>query len=549
MLHSSDHGRIGGEHPRAAVSRLLAELRQERMNQRRDLIAQKRRERDRLVSLEKDRPDSLASFCRWCWPIVEPGRALKWNWHLDIIFHALQRQMLGDRDYRKLLIMVPPGTMKSLSVSVIAPAWEWLHEPTRQKLCIAGDDKLAVRDSRKTRNIIQNAEYRELAAEAARDRGEEPWALADDQNQKINFETSRRGFRQCLGINAHITGKRGDDITLDDLIDVKAIVRGTPEMVARRCQEVQTVVETVLPSRVNDMAQARWTLIMQRLHVSDPAAHALKEGDWHVICLPMRYESEHPNVHPDDPRSEGELLFPAQFPEVEVKKLEVKLDRAGKGQAAAQLQQRPGRIESGAVRREFFRERYTCRPEDIAATADEVWVSSDAAKKGNVNSDLHAIQVWARKGAKRYLLDRITDRMTYPEYERAMDGVIERWKRWLVQGGGVLIEDQANGTTYMQMRANHYWFLHDFQPTRDTQGRDKSKGARFIFLERAAASGAIVLPDPSVMPDVEAVVSQWCAFPAVANDDDCDAASQLLMRWALQDEADDDFDIAEGFGF
>lgn len=536
----------------ARRQQLLDRLDAERAELRREQIRQKRRERDRLIALERDRPDSLAAFARWSWPIIEPGKELTWNWHLDIIFDALQRQIMGEPEYRKLLIMVPPGTMKSLAVSVIAPAWEWLHDPTRQKLCIAGDDKLAVRDSRRTRLVIQNAEYRELAAEAARDRGEEPWALADDQNQKINFETSRRGFRQCLGIGAHITGKRGDDLTLDDLIDVKEIVRGTPEMVERRCAEVQTVVDTVLPTRVNSMARARWTLIMQRLHVSDPAGHALKEGDWHVICFPMRFEADHPHRHPQDPRTvEGELLFPALFPEDEVRKLEVKLDRAGKGQAAAQLQQRPGRVEGGAVRREFFRERYGCRPEDIAATADEVWATSDAAKKGNVNSDLHAIHVWARKDAKRYLLDRVAGRMTYPEYQQAMDGVIERWKPHIVRtGGGVLIEDQANGTTYLQMRRQMYWFLHDFQPTRDTPGKDKSKGARFIYLERAAEGRALVLPEPSVLPDVEAVVGQWCAFPAVANDDDCDAASQLLMRWALEQEQSQSMaDLAQSFGF
>lgn len=90
---------------------------------------------------------SLAEFVRQAWPIVEPGTALVWNWHLDVICDALQRQIEGDPEYRKLLVVVPPGFMKSLLVSVFAPAWEWLHNPCRRKLFLANDDEVCTRDS------------------------------------------------------------------------------------------------------------------------------------------------------------------------------------------------------------------------------------------------------------------------------------------------------------------------------------------------------------------------------------------------------------------
>src|SRR5690349_8804408 len=83
--------------------------------------ARRRAERER-GSADLGAIESLASFVQQGWPIIEPGRPLDWNWHLDLICDALERQIRGEEDYRKLLICIPPGTMKSILVSVMAPA-------------------------------------------------------------------------------------------------------------------------------------------------------------------------------------------------------------------------------------------------------------------------------------------------------------------------------------------------------------------------------------------------------------------------------------------
>src|SRR5690606_14170567 len=138
------------------------------------------------------------------------------------------------------------------------------------------------------------------------------------------------------------------------------------------------------------------------------------------------------------------------------------------------------------IKREWFRERYRCAPEEIAQQADEVWLSIDAAKKGHAKSDFHSLQVWAwnRSPGKRYVLDRISGRMGYPEFERVADGMIARWKHWLAAKGGALIEDTANGTTYLQVRGPAYLgvALVAFHPNKDTPGTDKSKEARAVYL-------------------------------------------------------------------
>lgn len=220
----------------------------------------------------------LAPFVRQAWEIVEPGTDLVWNWHLTVLCDALERQVRGDPDYRKLVICVPPGTMKSLLVSVFAPAWEWLHTPERRKLVLSNDDDLAARDSRRMREVITSDWYRSLVELVDGRRDREPWTLSKDQVEKVNFANTRHGFRQSRSTGSKITGKRANDLILDDPMDAREVVNGSIEQVAARLETINNVVDKVLPSRVNNLAEARWTLIMQRLHEDDPAGRAIREG-------------------------------------------------------------------------------------------------------------------------------------------------------------------------------------------------------------------------------------------------------------------------------
>ena len=149
------------------------------------------------------------------------------------------------------------------------------------------------------------------------------------------------------------------------------------------------------------------------------------------------------------------------------------------------------------------------------------------------------MQVWARKGARYFLLDRICERFTYPEFEAALDDLHAKWASWR---NGTLIEDTANGTTYLQCRSGHIPGLIAFHPNTHTPGKDKSKTARAVYLERAAEAGQIILP----AGDTCAWIGDWlvcvCAFPGGANDDDVDAASQLIMRWVTEQASGSSYD-------
>jgi phage terminase large subunit-like protein len=480
-------------------------------------------------ALRYDAPGAFASFVDLMWPVVEP-RTLEWAPYMDAVCHALHRQMLGDPGYQRLLINLPPGYAKSLLVSVLAPAYEWTFAPSRRKLFFTSDDDLSARDSRRTRILITSDSYRAFLGEACRRRGVEPWKLAFDQNEKRNFENSERGFRQCLTLKTGVTGKRGDDLVVDDPIDVKAILLGGPEAANTRCAEAGAIIDQALETRVNDRRDARRTIVMQRLHPDDPAGRAIAEGGWKVLCLPLHFDPE--KACPEDPRTiPGELLHPRDTEE-DAQRLAAKLGWT----AAGQLEQRPLAAEALQIRPEWLTRTYTCEPEAVAHRAIEVWISSDPNQKGGAGRCDAPCHVWARCDDGYHILDRVARPMSYPEYERVMDDLITRWAAWLAQKGGALIEDTANGATYLQVRGPIYKgvTLHAFLPSADTPGTDKSKAARAAYTIRAASAMALVFPAAGVAPWAPTLRERLLGWPAVGKDD-MDAMSQLHMRWAVQE--------------
>ncbi|MFD1381473.1 hypothetical protein [Fodinicurvata halophila] len=77
-----------------------------------------------LAALDRlEAAGSLSAFIELAWPVLEPGRRYRGNWHIDALCRHLEAVSRGE--ITRLLINVPPGTMKSLTVSVFWPAWEW----------------------------------------------------------------------------------------------------------------------------------------------------------------------------------------------------------------------------------------------------------------------------------------------------------------------------------------------------------------------------------------------------------------------------------------
>jgi predicted phage terminase large subunit-like protein len=355
---------------------------------------------------------SLAEFTRQAWHVLEPATHLKWGWALDAICEHLEAITKGhlDREGRgaRLVINVPPGSMKSLLVGVFWPAWEWgpCGFPSMRYLGTAHKQDLAVRDNLKCRRLIQSRWYQNR------------WAitLTGDQNAKTKFENSATGFREAMAFTS-LTGSRGRRLAIDDPHSVDDA--NSPTVLGT---DVRTFREAV-PSRIEDEHSAI-LLIMQRLNERDVSAVALELGYDH-LCIPMRFEVDRrcvTSIGWADPRKEaGELMFPERFSEAQVAELEMSL---GSYAAAGQLQQRPAPREGGMFKRRWF-EIVDAAPAGLRCV--RAWdLAGTVASVGNDPDWTVGVKIGRAADAFLYILDVVRFRGSPADVERTIRNTAEQ---------------------------------------------------------------------------------------------------------------------------
>jgi predicted phage terminase large subunit-like protein len=285
----------------------------------------------------------LKHFVRQAWHVLEPATPLKWGWALDAICEHLEAITNGELNREgegpRLIITVPPGSMKSLLVNVFWPAWEWGPRGLAHMRYVstAHKESLAIRDNAKCRRLVKSDWYQ----------ARWPIELRGDQDAKGKFENTASGFRAAMAFNS-LTGDRGGRVLVDDPHSVDDA--NSPLVLAG---DIVTFREAI-PSRVEDEKSAI-VIVMQRLNEADVAAVAVELGYDH-LCIPMRFEADR-KIPPTkigwtDPRKvDGELMFPERFPEAQVTSLEKSL---GSYASAGQLQQRPSPRGGGMFKKQWL---------------------------------------------------------------------------------------------------------------------------------------------------------------------------------------------------
>ena len=78
---------------------------------------------------------SLGAFAERCFCEIEGDKKYVHNWHLDAIAHHLT--MVFEGRCRRLVITLPPRSLKSLYASTAFPAWVLGHDPHRRIICVS----------------------------------------------------------------------------------------------------------------------------------------------------------------------------------------------------------------------------------------------------------------------------------------------------------------------------------------------------------------------------------------------------------------------------
>jgi predicted phage terminase large subunit-like protein len=465
-----------------------------------------RERRFRDAAQIRERCQTLGGFVREAWPVLEPGAPYIHGWHIDAICDHLEAITSGD--ITRLLINVPPGTMKSLLAGVFWPAWEW-GPKGRPDLRIIGSsysEDYAKRDNRRMRDLVTSEWYRDL------------WG---DQVQLVKsgemaFTNTQMGFRQGIPFS-RLTGGRGDRVIIDDPHSVDGA-----DSDAERGATIRTFRESV-PTRLINPEKSAIIVIMQRLHEQDVSGTimALDLGYDHLM-LPMEFEPARrcvTSIGFKDPRTEdGELLFPERFPREVVER-----DKKAMGSyaVAGQFQQRPAPRSGGMFQRGDFevvdalpgKAKRTVRAWDFAASKPKPGTSPDwtvGLKMVRVGDEFFITDVlrgqWSAAKVESRLLNTATQ-----------DGQLVKIR--LPQDPGAA--GKADAETKVKLLKGYAVIVKPITGDKATRARPASA--------QAEAGNVKLLRGPWN----EAFLDEVCSFPNGANDDQVDAMADALNELAL----------------
>ncbi len=466
------------------------------------------------IELDRERgARSFARFVRLAWPVIEPN-PLVWGWHMDAVSEHLEAVTSGQ--IRDLVICEPPGTSKSLLVSTLWPAWDWIKRPTRRTIAATYGQDLSDKNAELQRNLITSPWFQSRWGHLVQ------IGKADASRVRF-FRNSAGGWRFSSSVGGVMTGFHGDHLIFDDLVKAQD-AEGRAAINADAFEAANRFWFRTMYTRRADAQKTARIGIAQRLHHEDTPARCIEAG-YTALVLPMEYDPARPcrtsvywtapgateRTRFEDPRTEkGELLAPARFPR-EV----VDADRAILGPLVheAQNNQNPTPV-TGAIFKDVLRNRWKVLPTTWARRI----ITVDCAFKSKDTSDFVAIQVWILAGPNYYLIDRICRRMGVTDTIAAVLETMDRYPQ-----SAVYVEDKANGPAVIEVLKGEVSGIHEWSPGTD------SKTGRAEAVAHLFASDNVFLPPDDLAPWIGEYASTLHKFPLDRHDDDVDATTMALL--------------------
>lgn len=463
------------------------------------LLAQ-RRERQAV----RERAKSFAEFVKMAWHVLEPETPLKWGWAVEAICDHLEEVAFGN--VTRLLINVPPGSMKSLLAAVFFPAWEWgpLGMAHLKHLTTSYKEEHAKRDARKTRELIQSDWYQAHWGDR----------VTIKRGGDGDFETTACGFRKARPIGS-LTGDRGDRLIVDDPHSTE----GAESITGR--ERTARLLRESLGTRLTDPKKSAMIVIMQRLHEDDASGILISEElGFEHLCLPMRFEEDRRCVTSifEDPRQEeGELLFPERWDAETLDQLEKHM---GPYAVAGQHQQRPAPRDGALFKREWFQ---IVDEMPLSGRACRAWDFAGSVQNGTNRPDWTVGLRGVRTGLHGYF---ITDMI---RFQGGVGDIVARLKASAETDGSfthIRLPQDPGGAGKCQAD-----FFKSFLRNRHVISAPvvTDKVSRALVAAAIASGGSIKLlrgdwNDP--------FIEELCSFPRGRHDDIVDALSDLMHELA-----------------
>ena len=217
------------------------------------------------------------------------------NWHHDLIATELERiEKYGDRDYKVLLIYVPPRHGKSELCSIGFPAWYLGKNPDKEIITVSYSAELAQDFGSKTRSIVGSPAYRYIFN----------LTLKEDEQAKAKWKTDKGGSYTSVGVGGAVTGRGANVLLFDDPIKN----REEAESLVYRERVWQFFTSTAF-TRLEPKGVV--VVILTRWHIDDLAGRILKNPELSKRCKVIHL----PAIATKDEkqRKKGEVLWPERY--------------------------------------------------------------------------------------------------------------------------------------------------------------------------------------------------------------------------------------------
>jgi predicted phage terminase large subunit-like protein len=420
--------------------------------------------------------------------------------HIEVLASMLEGIRKGT--IKRLIVNIPPRSLKSHTVSVAFPAWLLGHNPAIQIICASYGQDLADKHARDCRTLMTSTFYQRLFLQTR---------LSTEKQSVNDFMTTGQGFRMSTSVGGVLTGRGADIIILDDPLKPDDALSET------RRTSVNEWYDNTLISRLNSKEKGAIIIVMQRLHQDDLVGHVLEQEDWRVLSFPAIAQEdefhliESPLGRRRFERKVGEVLQPDRESKTTLEGIRRTI---GEYNFFSQYQQSPMPLGGAMVKTEWLK---YYDPGDLPYRFIFILQSWDTANKSGELNDFSVCTTWGITINHYYLLHVFRKRLNYPELKRAVKEHARQHK-----AVHVVIEDKASGTQLIQdLQADAVFGVKPYDPP---PGADKT--LRLYSQTAEFESGRVLLPRSASWLDE--YVREITSFPGSKYDDQVDSTTQAL---------------------
>lgn len=437
------------------------------------------------------------SFLHKSFITINPTIPFLYNWHLKLISDYLEA--IENKQITRLIINVPPRTLKSTCISVAWPAWLLGHNPSLKIIVASYAMQLAIKHSMDCKAIVSSDWYGSVFPKMQ---------ISKKLNNKKKFLTDQHGFRMATSVGGSITGEGANVLIVDD--------PHNPTYVHSKKIRDKAIYwyENTFATRLNDPSKDAIIIIMQRLHTDDLCSHIMQTNSnrWEKVVIPALSDKKIMYTLSNNTYlfQENVSIQESRLPKEYLTNLRKEI---GENAFLAQYQQAPIKQNFGILKAEEL-----TYYEEVPKEFQVIIQSWDTAFKTEHNNDFSVCTTWGRtEGELSYLIDIYIEKLNYIDLKQK---VLDLYKK--LKANIVLIEDYASGQSIAQEVKKH---IPNLIPVR----HKLNKFARFSAMVPIIHNKKILLPKNNIAV-MEKLVPQLTSFPYSKHDDIVDSMTQYFMH-------------------